>query len=234
MPGLVPEPSIPSVAVQQTELFTAEGTALLTLAAIAPAIVVTVLYNFIVQIDLRLQEIRTECRFDSRDDLVRPVEQFVVVSAKLFHLTLAYYLLMLIASLVTYLADDPAGTTSGAFGNDRLAVSFASVIYFLYVLGYWIRDVRPSFDANDVTRKGWNAFLALFLVAPLLIPLLHREISGPMKPFAAWLAIDIAFILAWWAVVPPVFQPLTKLARIARGSAMGHEGAPGCGREDDP
>lgn len=195
-------------AVENLEFLLGEATILLTLAAIAPAIVITILYNFIVQIDLRLQDLKVNEAVHDPEGNYLPVKQFVVISAKLFHLTMVYYLLMLVVSLFTFLVEPGPEA-------DYYLISVGSILFIGYLLWYWRQDVRPSFENHNISQKSWNGFLVTFIVLPLLIPLFGEQLSKPISPFVAWLCIDIAFVLAWWLTVPPTFRPLTRLAKLS-------------------
>ncbi len=176
---------------------------LVTLYAIVPSIIITVMYSFLSTIEGDLASFAIRTTNDNFNKRVVEINTFVVISSKVFHLSMAYYLMQLFGALfskcLSWIGINAVCNQSLTLFVSHLdkyinisapeycIMSICSEIYFIYFGFYFYYDVRGGLNIvlNHDTKQlniPWykkNRFVILpflFIVyglLPLLLTLVY-------------------------------------------------------------
>jgi hypothetical protein len=214
---------------------------LIKLFAVAPAIIITVMYSFLARTEADLTNLRGAVKkychqyedekekYKQLENAALEVNKFVIISAKYLHLGMSYYLLMLASSLAAVLFDSDYWST-------LWWLIMGTCVYFLYFWLYLAFDIWDSFNKISDRKRfvfGWMAvIIILYGAAPLLLPfadLSRRDFFpyGVVSSYLAWITLTSVYICFWWLVVPYFYKPLTNLSYIRRTVYPLHNSAVG-------
>lgn len=197
-------------------------TYLITLYAVVPSIIITVMYSFLSNVEVELSRVWEQSTSDDSSEELQKrafkVNKFVIVSAKLFHLIMSYYLTLLFAALLSKCIP-----TSNE--NVSKVIFVASAIYFSYFILYLFCDIIKSFKTafnNDFVEKAF-VYIYVFLIHgafPISLPILFTYFIKVDEFYIHtwWITLTIFFLLTWWTMVPLLYKPLTNLSYIMRNS----------------
>lgn len=196
----------------------------ITLYAVVPSIVITVMYGFLSNVEAELANIWHETR--GNDDFVKrssEINKFVIITSKIFHVSMTYYLILLFSALISKCF--PVESCSCI-----LIVCWASVGYFVYFLFYFSSDIYGSLDEVffpfSENKKEFHSVVTLIYliygIIPILLPnlfwflfckgLIVEEIFIQLW----WVSLTILHLLFWWLIVPFKYKPLTHLSFIKK------------------
>lgn len=194
---------------------------LITLYAIVPSIVITVMYSFLSSIEKELSDNWREfSQLDNKKKIKRDkIDRFVVVSSKIFHVSMGYYLIQLAASLISECLK---------LENDlfllipRISTGICMIYFFLYFWGDISRSLSLLFLGKENQNKWGFLGISLYLITLYgILPLAglvyylgqnEKEIHWHL----IWISITILHLVLWWLIIPFIYKPLTNLSLLKR------------------
>lgn len=191
---------------------------LTALYAVVPSIIIVVMYNFISNIEIEAMKIKVN---DNGNYLVKKNEiatikfyqvktkKFTLFSSKFLHLTMSFYLVTLLGSLIQWF-----------FSVNSIAIVVATIFFCIYSFFYIHTDVMkalpliygkkcPKFKKITKSTFFITLFIALPLVGNTIIFFLKNEIFD-----VSWIFLTMLYIVVWWLIFPSQYKPLTNLAEI--------------------
>jgi len=214
---------------------------LITIYAIVPSIVITVMYSFLSNMESEVSEMWSrlydKCHQNSGNnnlnllkEEMRKIDRFIVASSKILHYSMSYYLIQLFCAL---LAKSFNFVDKGA-----LIFSWAGhLMFIMYFFMYYQYSVKKAFElsfrgednegkkSKDYKWIKWYMF-AVYGFLPLLLFLVLFCAWLPFNcfPFEPmevnfhlwWIAMTILHLLLWWLIIPFYYKPLTRLSTIKR------------------
>jgi len=195
---------------------------LITLYAIVPSIIITVMYSFLSEIEEDLAEVweNITMEIENREDFLaraQQVNKFLIISAKIFHVSMAYYLIQLGAALIS-----KCFPIEGRI-NLLIIPLIASLSFFLYFILYWCKDAHDSLrlafgknkERNYVYFLVWSLYGAIPII--LIVVFIFFTNYDEIRWHLWWITITILHLLSWWLIIPFKYRPLTHLSFIRRG-----------------
>jgi len=210
---------------------------LITLYAIVPSIIITMMYGFLsstendlLSVMKQLHEIEIKngenIENSKKENIkkleikVKLVEKFIIVSSKIFHISMAYYLIMLLTALISKCIPSSVGPNSM---TTIVVFCVGSVVYYVYIFIYSERDIIKNIDRVFENSKNGHLFIYIYigilhLLFPVVLPIAFRVFTNCHEMFIHlwWISLTIFHLLVWWLVYPLKYQPLTNLSQIKR------------------
>lgn len=209
---------------------------LVTLYAVVPAIIITVMYSFLSTTESDLGKLSgkiEQCNFPvgakKEKEVVETAKantnKFVIISAKIFHYSMAYYLIMLFVSLLSKCC---------AKKDEEVAwfLGIGAIVYFVYFILYLIFDVWNAFwslfnasQCGKIRIGVWLVFIiGIYGFGPMLVlcfakSLPYKEVSLHLS----WITLTIFQLLFWWLVLPFLYKPLTNLSKVRKAVSKYHK-----------
>ena len=200
---------------------------LTTLYAIVPSVIIVIMYNFLSTIEIRIgdlfiADIRNGAKVSVDMRIINSAREFVAISSKFLHLTMAYYLLLLSTSLLAKIFSIGDECATYLF----IAGTTGAVIYNLC---YYICNISKSFERLENDKRGKRITISilhdiimifLFIIVPIsslsIIIQYDCNIGYHVVINLIWITLTISMIMVWWLWYPFKYEPLSALNRCIK------------------
>ena len=179
---------------------------LITLYAVVPAVVITVLYNFLTSIEIEAARYSNENIKKSDPSIA--LNKFNFMSSKYFHLTMSYYLIMLFSTLI-YKAFVSSVTDNG---NIFLVFVLSTASSIGYAIWYIFADVKPGIPFESLYKFAW-VLVVIFAIIPA-VSIIFYSFTGTKTQHNlnfGWIGVSVLHLMIWWLGFPFKYRPLTNL-----------------------